>query len=161
MAAYLDEILRHPAPDEFPRPQILSREQSPTPILPGFHVRTLVRIFSRPAGAGGLYPHLHTPTPRVGNHHGLWMDPTAINCRGMNAISGPRDPYFQSSGLKALAHGRSARSAERARRVLLFAARVGSSPGGGGSGKLFANDCRANFEQLAAAREHVPPEVPI
>src|SRR5215813_7311391 len=81
---YLDEMLRHPAPDEF-RARHNFRE---TINVPGFHVTTWFDIFQTSVIAA--FTHLH---PRVGNQR-LWIGP---NGHGFvyERNFWPRDPYFE------------------------------------------------------------------
>jgi uncharacterized protein len=81
---YLDQILRHPAPDEFRS----LHNFRPTINLPGFHVTTWFDIFQTSVVAA--FTELHT---RVSNQR-LWIGP---NSHGFvyERNFWPRDPYFE------------------------------------------------------------------
>lgn len=84
VAAYLDEMLRHPAPDEF-----RARHNFRATIdIPGFHVTTWFDIFQTSVLAA--FRELHS---RVGKQR-LWIGP---NSHGFvyERNFWPRDPYFE------------------------------------------------------------------
>jgi putative CocE/NonD family hydrolase len=81
---YLDEILRHPAPDEF-----RARHNFRATIdIPGFHVTTWFDIFQTSVLAA--FTHLHA---RVGNQR-LWIGPNNHSFVYERNFW-PRDPYFE------------------------------------------------------------------
>jgi len=81
---YLDEILRHPAPDEF-----RARHNFRATIdIPGFHVTTWFDIFQTSVLVA--FTHLHS---RVGNQR-LWIGPNGHNFVYERNFW-PRDPYFE------------------------------------------------------------------
>jgi putative CocE/NonD family hydrolase len=82
--SYLDEMLRHPAPDEF-RSRHNFRE---TINVPGFHVTTWFDIFLTSVLAA--FTHLHS---RLGNQR-LWIGPNGHGFVYQNSFW-PRDPYFE------------------------------------------------------------------
>src|SRR6266446_3486861 len=84
MQPHLDEILRHPAPDEF-----RARHNFRATInIPGFHVTTWFDIFQTSVIAA--FRHLHT---RVGDQR-LWIGPNNHNFVYETGFW-PRDPYFE------------------------------------------------------------------
>jgi putative CocE/NonD family hydrolase len=84
MQPHLDEILRHPAPDEF-----RARHNFRATInIPGFHVTTWFDIFQTSVLAA--FQELHS---RVGNQR-LWIGPNNHNFV-YETNFWPRDPYFE------------------------------------------------------------------
>jgi putative CocE/NonD family hydrolase len=84
MQPHLDEILRHPAPDEF-----RGRHNFRATInIPGFHVTTWFDIFQTSVIA--TFRHLHAS---VGNQR-LWIGPNNHNFV-YETNFWPRDPYFE------------------------------------------------------------------
>ncbi|HKU23992.1 MAG TPA: CocE/NonD family hydrolase, partial [Candidatus Sulfotelmatobacter sp.] len=84
MQPHLDEILRHPAPDEF-----RTRHNFRATInIPGFHVTTWFDIFQTSVLAA--FQELHS---RVGNQH-LWIGPNN-HYFVYERNFWPRDPYFE------------------------------------------------------------------
>jgi putative CocE/NonD family hydrolase len=81
---YLDEILRHPAPDEFRA----RHDFRATIDIPGFHVTTWFDIFQTSVLAA--FSHIHS---RVGNQH-LWIGPNN-HYFVYERNFWPRDPYFE------------------------------------------------------------------
>ena len=81
---YLDEILRHPAPDDFRT----RHNFRPTIDIPGFHLTTWFDIFQTSVLAA--FKELHS---RVGNQR-LWIGPNGHSFVYERNFW-PRDPYFE------------------------------------------------------------------